>query len=113
GKVDRNGLSLLSTPSPSRLLGALLNWGVNGVAPARARSSMSVTSSARRRPFGNPALSPPSTPSGFGLADGGRAVFRRRYSAGFPLGTMLRLGMPVRKIETKSLRGAGGTVTPG
>ena len=33
------------------------------VAPATARSSMSVTSSTSRRPFGNPALSPPRKPS--------------------------------------------------
>ena len=26
---------------------------------------------------------------------------------------MLRLGMPVRKIDTRSFLGAGGTVTPG
>ena len=35
------------------------------------RSSMSVTSSASRRPFGKPAVSPASTPKRFGVALGG------------------------------------------
>src|SRR4029077_18697976 len=82
GKFGRNALSFASTPSPSRLFGATLNAGVNGVAPASARTSMSTTSSPRRRPFGNPSSWPASRPRRFGDADGGIATFRRIISDG-------------------------------
>jgi len=38
GKVARNGLSFLSTPSASPLFGKMLKAGVSGVPPASARS---------------------------------------------------------------------------
>ena len=59
---------------------------VVGGATGMTRSATSVTSSPTLRPFGNPAMSPPSTPSGFGDADGGIAVLRRSISEGFTFG---------------------------
>src|SRR4029079_16667369 len=82
GNDEKNGVSFASTPSVSALFGATLNAGVNGVPPARARSSMSTTSSAGRRPFGKPAVSPPSRPRRLGLRDGATAMFSRIISAG-------------------------------
>src|SRR5262249_57035898 len=46
-----------------------------------ARSSIATMSSASRRPFGNPARSPPRMPSALGLDDGGIATFSRSRSA--------------------------------
>ena len=46
-----------------------------------------------------------------GDADGGTAMFSRSISDGRTLAGWLRPGMPVRKIVTRSLRGAGGEST--
>ena len=54
--------------------------------PAATRSSMSTTSSPSRRPFGKPALSPPMTPSGFSVSDGGMATLSRSISLGVTSG---------------------------
>src|SRR5262245_23985708 len=85
GNDEKNGVSFASMPSVSALFGAMLNAGVKGVPPASARSSMSTTSSAGRRPFGNPAVSPPSRPRRLGFRDGGTAIFSRIISAGLGL----------------------------
>ena len=52
---------LALTPSPSGSFVPLRK-------PPTACSAMSITSSSRRRPFGQPCVSPPSTPSRLGLA---------------------------------------------
>src|SRR3954453_1173370 len=85
GKLDRNGLSFRSTPSPS---GSFLPpWFAGSRNPPITRSSMSTTSSPRRRPFGKPALSPASTPKRFSVADGGtpRLIFSVSAAAGLLL----------------------------
>src|SRR5712671_4110613 len=57
-------------------------------APATARAAMSVTSSDTRRPLGNPATSPASTPIRLreAAAVAGIDVFRRSRSATGPAG---------------------------
>ena len=74
-------------------------------APAITRSSMSVTSSASRRPFGNPATSPASTPKRFGFAAGGtpRLSFSVSAAAGF-LPICVSPGTPVSSAWTMSVR---------
>ena len=69
---------------------------------------MSGVSSASRRPFGNPAMSPPSSPSGPVLA-GAMPMLSRIISAGFTFLGWFSPGMPVRKMLAMSLRGAAGT----
>ena len=66
GNVARNGLSFWSMPSPSG--SCLPPCSGFSSAPPMTRSSMSVTSSASRRPFGKPAWSPASRPKRFGVA---------------------------------------------
>src|SRR5688572_6557993 len=112
GNTAMNGLSFAATPSPSWALMPALNCGVSGVAPAMARRAMSTTSSVGRRPLGNPATSPPSTPNGFGCSTGETATLRRSNSAGVTLAGWLSPGMPVRKMVTRSWRGAAGDWMP-
>ena len=110
GNAPRNGTSFAVDAVGQRVVRRLLKSGVNGVPPARARSSMSATSSTRRRPFGKPSFCPASRPSrsccaiGVGMID----VFNRIISDGVPSVGWFRSGTPVRKIETRSSRGAGG-----
>src|SRR6185503_2566811 len=75
GNTLRNGLSFRSTPSPS---GTALPFRI----PATTCSSMSTTSSPSRRPFGNPALSPPITPKRFSVSAGGTPRLSFRVSTG-------------------------------
>src|SRR6476661_4712785 len=70
--LDPSAPMLKFTPSPS----ARLPSGVPISLPATTRSAMSVTSSFGRRPLGQPALSPASTPSRFWLAGGVGATGR-------------------------------------
>ena len=73
-------------------------------APATTRNSMSMTSSASRRPFGKPARSPPSTPRRFSVA--------RRRGAEVDLERVNRLaglcwfrpGTPWSRASTMSVR---------
>ena len=100
----------------SRCSASVLNAGVSGVAPAAACSTMSSTSSPTRRPFGKPATSPfehaQAVVARAPTASGGIAMLRRSISDGRTFGGWFRPGMPVRKIVTRSLRGAGGESTP-
>ena len=80
--------------------------------PAIARSSIATTLSATRRPFGNPAASPPSSPKMFGLFVGVGAieVFSRSMSASTGPVRLVNpvispAGMPVSKIASRSARG--------
>ena len=68
--------------------------------PATARSAMSTTSSASRRPFGKPARSPPKTPSRFGLAVGGGPIARLR--ATLPLAGPLMVSL-VTEAERRAI----------
>ena len=83
-------MSFSSTPSPSGQLVALQE------ARRRRAATMSTTSSVSRRPFGNPAVSPPSTPKRFRAGRGRHAevdlqrVGRRRVRAR----SAVRPGMP-------------------
>ena len=80
------------------------------VAPATARSSTVTTSSITLRPLGNPAASPPISPSTLGLDAGGMATLSRSMSACVdPVkfwnpGTTPD-GMPVSKIASRSALG--------
>src|SRR4030095_16887094 len=77
GNLVMYGTSFASTPSPSGRLCPMRT-------PPTARSAMSITSSSRRRPFGQPARSPPSTPRRLPpptAAVGAIARFRRISSA--------------------------------
>src|SRR5579864_3897035 len=102
GNVVWNGTSFASTPSPSVFLLPVR-------APSTTRSSISMTSSVSRRPFGKPALSPASTPRRLGVADGGIDMLSRSCSLGFTFAGWLRPFTPVRNTDTRSLRGVAGT----
>src|SRR4051794_22562306 len=107
GNEDRNGLSLRSTPSPSG------RW-LPTSSPPTTRSSMSTTSSASRRPFGKPAVSPAMTPNRFGFAAGGtpRLIFSVSAAAGLePI--LVSPGIPVSSAVTMSVRLVSGTFSPG
>src|SRR5262249_23667736 len=83
--------------------------------PIETRSAASTTSSPGRRPFGKPALSPPSTPSVFCDAAGTGAivVLSRSISEGFTFAGWFRPGTPVRNAVTRSVRGKFvGALTP-
>src|SRR5437773_4376287 len=83
--------------------------------PIATRSSMSTTSSPGRRPFGNPALSPPSTPRRFwdAAGTGPMAVLRRNISEATTFAGWLRPCTPVRNAATRSVRGKFvGALTP-
>src|SRR5215472_15780921 len=113
GKVVRYGASLTLTPSPRRLLGAMLNAGLN--TPATARREISVTSSNRRRPFGYPAASPPSSPKREAEAGGVGAtpVFNRSRSAIGPADVPgAAMGGAYVTKGKRSKRGGVGIVNP-
>jgi len=75
--------------------------------PIATRSSMSTTSSPGRRPFGNPATSPPSTPSRCcdARSSGVIEVLSRSISDGVPLAGLFKPGTPVRNAVNRSGRG--------
>jgi hypothetical protein len=77
--------------------------------PATTWSSMSTTSSPSRRPFGNPALSPPITPKRFSVSAGGTPRFSFSVSTGTGLFVCwLRPGRPCRSAWTMSVRSVSG-----
>jgi hypothetical protein len=83
--------------------------------PIATRSSMSTTSSAGRRPFGKPALSPPSTPRRrcWPLGVGAIAVLSRSISDTTTFGCLLSPSIPVRNAAIRSVRGKFvGALTP-
>src|SRR4051794_9006367 len=103
GNAPENGLSFWSTPSPTGI--CLPPCSGLSRAPAITRSSMSVTSSASRRPFGNPATSPASTPKRLGLAVGGTPRLTFSVSAGAGLWPIwVSPGTPVSSAWTMSVR---------
>src|SRR5215207_2389705 len=108
GNAPRNGLSLTSTPSPSGI--CLPPSSGLSRAPAITRSSMSTTSSFSRRPFGNPAVSPASTPKRLGLALGGtpRLTFSVSAGTGFEP-NCVSPGTPVNSAWTMSVRSVSFT----
>ena len=64
-----------------------------------------MMSSDKRRPFGKPARSPPSTPSLEHVEEhGGIDMFRRIISLGVPPSGMFSLSTPVRNTEIRSAR---------
>ena len=75
---------------------------------------MSTTSSPGRRPFGKPAVSPPSTPTGLCAAGAFAAidVLSRSISDGRTPAGWFKPGTPVRNTATRSLRGVAGAGTP-
>ena len=78
------------------------------------RSSMSVTSSVSRRPFGNPAVSPASTPKRFGVGFGATPRLIFSVSVGGAFGAIwVSPGMPVSSAWTMSVRSFSGTFSPG
>jgi hypothetical protein len=70
-----------------------------------------MMSSDRRRPFGKPARSPPSTPSLEHVEEhGGIDMFRRIISLGVPPLGMFSLSTPVRNTEIRSARWMPGVL---
>ena len=108
GNEVRNGTSFWSTPSPS---GSLLPFRK----PPMTRSSMSTTSSASRRPFGNPACRRPMHAEAVRRGVRGHAevdlqrVGRRRVRARSASGP----GCPSAAPATMSVRSVSGTFRPG
>ena len=101
GTTENSFRSSALTPSPSGTFFPLRK-------PATACSAMSMTSSPSRRPFGQPWLSPASTPSRFGFFVTGMLRLRRRTSASFgPV--KFSFGTPVRRTATRSSRPCSGT----
>jgi hypothetical protein len=97
GNAEVKETSLLLTPSPRPSTAP--GWPGTRT-PSSACSATSMTSSPRRRPFGKPATSPPTTPSRFGFAAGGTLTFSRRYSAG--------AGFGLTALSESELRSAAG-----
>src|SRR5262249_10653872 len=117
GKNVRYGASFTLTPSPRRVfMGLVLNGGPANTPPTTARNEISVTSSARRRPFGNPAGSPPSNPNREAMAGGvgSTPVFSRSRSATGPPGvpTAAIGGAYVTKGSRSVLGGVGIAIAP-
>src|SRR5688572_21348086 len=136
GNDGRYPSGFRSTPSVSALFGATFgsfapanagnNAEVNGVPAAPARRRISIVSSNNRRPFGNPAASPPSNPnrrlpglfmSGrLPITCGGIARFSRNWSAytallRSPPITVVKFGpvipftgIPLYRINSRSVR---------
>src|SRR5580700_6315087 len=104
--ADEKSLTAAAAPSGVKVV------STSGmVAPAMARISMVATSSNTRRPFGNPARSPPRMPFRLGDDAGGIAMLRRNRSAGvepvlFWNPAMIPDGIPVSRIASRSTRAA-------